>query len=153
MSREPPSPPPPPPLARSLRASRRRFLATARKRRRGGNSREQESGRPHASSLSCEGFKLRRRDYLVLWHFVAVFDPPREVSLDSVPVLFLPGGSPLKFGAPFPGLLCARGCVTSCSSPIGRRPGRFFSGSGTRGVLEDEMWVAEKRRHTEHART
>lgn len=51
---------------------------------------------------------------------------PREVSPDySFAVLFLPGGSPLKFGAPFPGLVCARRCVTSCSSPIGSGPRRF----------------------------
>lgn len=31
---------------------------------------------------------------------------------------------------------CTWGCVTSCSSPIGRGPGRFFSGSGTtEGIL------------------
>lgn len=50
---------------------------------------------------------------------------PQEVSPDSFAVLFLPGGSPLKFGAPFPGLVCARLCVTSGSSPIGSGPRRF----------------------------
>lgn len=50
---------------------------------------------------------------------------PQAVSPDSFAVLFLPGGSPLKFGAPFPGLVCARRCVTSCPSPIGSEPRRF----------------------------
>lgn len=50
---------------------------------------------------------------------------PQEVSPDSFAVLFLPGGSPLKFGAPFPGLVCARCCVTSCPSLIGSGPRRF----------------------------
>lgn len=67
--------------------------------------------------------KLSLFYFIFLRGFMAA--APQEVSPDSFAVLFLPGGSPLKFGAPFPELVCARRCVTSCPSPIGSGPRRF----------------------------